>query len=104
MLEKSKNTEIALHRQIQDLKTKEVGLRNDYKKEKKNFKQFLSTIAEFINNNSKYYLIGNTLSEQVEEIKKLFDKTVKKKTEQQNREAMYYQAEWKKLKTKNEEI
>ena len=71
-----------LHKQIQEFKAKDTSLRNDYKKEKKAFKQHLSTIAEFINNNTKYYLISNTLGEQVEEIRKLFDKVVKKKTEQ----------------------
>jgi hypothetical protein len=44
------------------------------------------------------------LAEQIQEVKKLFDKTVKKKTEQFSRESDYYQAEFKRVKSKNEQI
>lgn len=104
LLENSKTTEIALHKQIQEYKIRETTLRNDYKKEKKQFRQHLSALAEFINNNTKYYLMANNLSEQVEEVKKLHEKTLKKKTEQMTREVEYMQAENKKLKLKNEQL
>lgn len=45
----------------------------------------LSSIAEVINNNSKYYLTGNTILEQGEEIKRLYQKNIKRKTEQFNK-------------------
>lgn len=102
LLENSKTTEIALHKQIHEHKAKETTLRNDIKKEKKQFRQQLSLLAEFINNNTKYYLIANNSSDQLEEIKKLHQKTLKKKTEQMARELEYIQNENKKLKLKNE--
>jgi regulator of replication initiation timing len=48
--------------------------------------------------------MANNLNEQVEEVKKLHEKTLKKKTEQITREVEYMQTENKKLKLKNEQI
>jgi hypothetical protein len=65
LIEKTNASEILLHRQIQDYKTKETDLRNEFKREKRSFRSLLSAIAECINNNSKYYLTSHSPEAQV---------------------------------------
>jgi hypothetical protein len=60
----------------------------------------LSFIAEMVNGNNKYYLTSHSIKEQVEEIRKLHEKNMKKKVENYVRETEFYQAECLKLKTK----
>ena len=53
-----------LHKQLQDYKMKEALIKNEYKKEKKLFKSYLSTLAEYINS-GRYYFTANHLKDQI---------------------------------------
>jgi hypothetical protein len=64
-VEKSNNSEIMLHKQLQDYKVKEVEIKTEFKKEKKQFKVWLSLLAEHLNN-SKYYFTAVQLKDQIE--------------------------------------
>ena len=47
-------------------------MRSEFKKERRGVRQFIGGIAECINGVVKYYLISNSMEEQVEEVKRLF--------------------------------
>jgi len=51
----------------------------EYKKEKKNLRQYISNIADFANFSAKYYFSAHSLQDQIEEIKHLIEKNIKKK-------------------------
>lgn len=92
-----------LHKQLQDYKVKEAEIKNEYKKEKKSFKTYLSLLAEYING-SKYYFTAQQIKDQLEELKKLYEKSIKKKLETLSRELEYSQTEYKKVKVKADEL
>lgn len=60
-------------------------------------------LAEYING-SKYYFTALQVKDQLQEIKRLYEKNLKKKLETLSRELEYSQAEYKKVKVKYEEL